>query len=418
MNSTAVLGCLWGDEGKAKIVDALALQADAVIRYQGGSNAGHTICKGKQKVILHIVPSGILHKNIRCVIAAGVVVDPFQLREEMEELIQNGVSFNDRFFIDPRAGVVLPVHKTLDARSEDLRNDTKIGTTKRGIGPAYADRAARTSLQLGDLLQPEKLKSKLEALHESHQIPLSSDDLTTLCDRLKDTGMYLQPFFRQVPYLLDEWYESGSRLLFEGAQGALLDVFFGSYPFVTSSSTIAGGIAAYSGFSPRRIGRIIGVYKSYISRVGEGPFPTMQDNPTGDWIRERGHEYGSTTRRPRRCGWFDTVAGRYTAMINGISEIALTLLDVLTGLDTIKICTSYEIDGTKTREFPWSADLLAQAQPQYIELPGWKEDIAQIRNFGDLPAAAKAYVQTIENELHVPVKIISVGPDRDQTIQR
>lgn len=414
MSSIAVLGCIWGDEAKAKIVDVLASDSDMIIRFQGGSNAGHTICVGKDKYVFHLVPSGILHPDKVCVLASGVVIDPFELINEIENLKKSNVVFDNRLFIDSRAGIVLPIHKELDAGFEEKCADKQIGTTRRGIGPCYSDLIARTGIKFSDLFDRSYLKSRIENLYKYHK--KETENLDSLLDKLIEAGIYLKSCITQVPYLIENY--SDKKILFEGAQGTLLDIYFGSYPYVTSSHTMAGGISVGSGISPHKIDKIIGVYKSYFTRVGEGPFPTELFDATGDKIRKQGNEFGSTTGRPRRCGWFDLVAAKYTAMINGVDEIAITLLDVLSGFDTIKICTEYKIDNQLTNEFPDSANNLARVEPQYIELEGWHEDISKIRKYEDLPQAAQNYVKTIEKELGVKASIISVGPRRDQTIRR
>lgn len=418
MASIAVLGCMWGDEGKAKITDVLARDADAVVRFQGGANAGHTIMLDGVKYVFNTVPSGMLYPDTHCVLGAGVAVDPFKLLDEMRALREKGLSFEGRFHIEPRASLVLPLHKTIDAGREDDCQRVKIGTTKRGIGPAYADRASRVNLIFGDLFDEKELKARLENLHLHHYGCVRKDELAQTLQELGEAARELAPYLSQTIYLLHELHENGKTILFEGAQGSLLDVRFGTYPFVTSSSTTVGGIASGSGFPARSVERIVGVYKSYFTRVGEGPFVTELDNEVGQKIRDRGNEYGAATGRPRRCGWFDAVAARYTAMINGLDEIALTLLDVLSGFDTLKICTAYRIDGELTTQFPASASALERAEPVYEELQGWSEDITGVTSFGELPHAAQAYVDTVERMLQVRVSMISVGADRNQTIFR
>lgn len=416
MPSKAVLGCVWGDEAKAKIVDVLAGDADVIVRFQGGNNAGHTIKLNGEKYVFHLIPSGILYPEKVCVLSAGVVIDPFQLIDEMESLEKRGVSFTGRFFIDPRASVVLPLHRDLDGRAESDTRQTKIGTTKRGIGPCYSDAIARLGIRIGDLYHREHLTARLQNIFTYHKIEQPPSE--TLIQELMLAGQRFKPFLKQIPYYLDEQYSADREILFEGAQGSLLDVTFGTYPFVTSSHVISGGISVGAGFSPKRIDTIVGVYKSYFTRVGEGPFPTELNNEIGEQIRIQGNEFGSTTGRPRRCGWFDAVAARFTAMVNGVDEIALTLLDVLSGFDTIRICTHYRIDETTTSEFPADTNALTRAVPQYLELPGWQEDIAGIRTYNELPRQAREYVSTVEQLLNRPVTIVSVGPERAQTIHR
>ncbi len=396
--------------------EVLAENSDIVVRFQGGNNAGHTINLKNQKYVFHLVPSGILYPEKMCAIAAGVVIDPFDLLEEIDSLKKQGISFKGRFFIDPRTSIVLPLHKKLDAKTENESKQTKIGTTRKGIGPCYSDKIARTGIHFSDLFDEEYLKKRLENIYSYHHLP--TYEINPLLTDLMKAGAELKPFLKQLPYFLNDLYEQNRNILFEGAQGSLLDINFGTYPFVTSSHTIAGGISVGCGFSPKKIDRIVGVYKSYFTRVGEGPFPTELTDETGEKIRIRGNEFGATTGRPRRCGWFDAVAARYTAMINGIDEIALTLLDVLSGFETIKVCTKYRIGNESTEEFPFNAKILNKVEPEYIELPGWKEEITEIKNFEELPINAKKYIDKIEEILNRKISIVSVGPNRRQTIFR
>ena len=412
MFSTAVLGCVWGDEGKAKIVDVLAENSDIIIRFQGGNNAGHTIQLNGQKYIFHLVPSGIIHPQKICVLASGVAIDPFELIKEINDLKAKGISFQGRFFIDPKASIVLPLHKDQDIKNESKSSHTKIGTTKRGIGPCYSDLIARVGIMFSDLFDEDYLRNRLENIYAYHDIKIK--DVDSSLEKLLEAGETLKQYEKQIPYLINK--ANNKKILFEGAQGSLLDIIYGSYPFVTSSHTISGGIPIGCGFDPRKINKIIGVYKSYFTRVGEGPFPTELKDDTGDQIRQKGNEYGSTTGRPRRCGWFDAVAAKYTAMINGIDEIALTLLDVLSGFESIKICTKYQISDKILGEFPNNINQLSIVKPVYIELPGWKEDISQITDYRHLPENAKKYITRIEVLLKVKISIISVGPERKQVI--
>ena len=413
MYSTAVLGCAWGDEAKAKIVDVLAKDADYVVRFQGGNNAGHTIKLKDKKFVFHLVPSGILYPGKTCLIGSGVVIDPFQLLAEMDGLKEQGISFENRFFIDPRAQIVLPLHCELDGKAEADSKQTNIGTTKRGIGPCYSDAVARYGIRFGDLFDKEYLKERLENIIRFHNYPIS--EIETVFEKLNQITDRMKPFLKQIPYLLNE--ATDKNILFEGAQGTLLDVTFGTYPFVTSSHTSSGGIAIGAGFG-KKVDRIVGIFKSYYTRVGKGPFPTELHDEVGNKIRIQGNEFGSTTGRPRRCGWFDAVAAKYTAMINGIDEIAFTLLDVLSGFDTLKICTSYKIGDVITNQFPHSAKDIENAIPQYIEVPGWSTDITGITEYGKLPENAKKYIAKIEELIGKNVTIVSVGPERGQTIFR
>jgi adenylosuccinate synthase len=413
MYSTAVLGCAWGDEAKAKIVDVLAKDADYIVRFQGGNNAGHTIKLKDKKYVFHLVPSGILYPEKTCLIGSGVVIDPFQLLSEMDELRSQGISFGNRFFIDPRAQIVLPLHRELDGKAETNSIQTKIGTTKRGIGPCYSDAIARYGIRFGDLFDNEYLKKRLENIIRFHNYPTSQID--TILNDLNPIINKLRPFLKQIPYLLNTIIDKN--ILFEGAQGTLLDITFGTYPFVTSSHTISGGIAIGAGFG-KNVDRVVGVFKSYYTRVGEGPFPTELHDEVGNKIRIQGNEFGSTTGRPRRCGWFDAVAAKYAAMLNGIDEIAFTLLDVFSGFDTIKICAGYKIGDTVTTEFPHSSKVLEQVIPEYIELPGWDADITRITEYDMLPKNALEYIAKVEKLIGIRVTIVSVGPEREQTIFR
>lgn len=415
MASIAVLGCMWGDEAKAKIVDYLGAEVDFVVRFQGGSNAGHTIVAEGKKYVFHTIPSGILYAHSQCLIGAGVVVDPFSLIKEIRELEAAGLTLQNRLTIDDRAGLVLPLHQMLDLGSEARLKDSKIGTTGRGIGPAYADLTARAGLRLGDLAHPRYLRQRITELYEYHHIPVATDELTALLANLKDAYKQLKQYISPISPILHEARQREASILFEGAQGSLLDRTWGTYPYVTSSHTVADAIGSGTGFSLRHIDKIIGVYKAYCTRVGEGPFPTELFGALGDNIRITGNEFGSTTGRPRRVGWFDGVMAAYTARLNGIDTIALTLLDVLSGLDEIKICIGYESGGKTLSEPPAHHLDLAKVRPIYITLEGWKEDITRVRSFKALPHSAQLYVKAIADILDVPVEIVSVGKDRKQT---
>ena len=416
MSSLAVLGCMFGDEAKAKIVDVMGKDADLVVRFQGGNNAGHTICIEDRKFVFHLVPSGILYPKMKCAIGAGTVIDPWSLKEEIDKLQSQGIKFDDRFYIDPRANLTLPIHKYLDSLNE--KTSSKIGTTKRGIGPTYSDSIARKGIKFIDLIDGVDLKGKLSTLYDYHKIKIKDSDMDTLIESLEDIKNFYSPYIRQVNYLVDEYYNAGKNIIFEGAQGTLLDITYGTYPFVTSSNTISGGITTGCGFSIRKLDTIIGVYKSYYTRVGDGPFPTELFDETGNKIRKQGNEYGSTTGRPRRCGWFDLFASKYTANLNDVDEIALTLVDVLMGIPEIKVCKAYEYQGKVLTEFPASSQILAECKPIYHTLPGWNEDISKITDFAKLPTNAQKYVYFIEKEIGKKVSIVSVGPGRHQTIFR
>lgn len=416
MSSLAILGCMFGDEAKAKIVDVMGKDADLVVRFQGGNNAGHTICIENKKFVFHLVPSGILYPEMKCAIGAGTVIDPWSLKGEIDLLQAQGIKFDDRFYIDPRANLTLPLHKYLDSLNE--KTSSKIGTTKRGIGPTYSDAIARKGIKFIDLIDGVDLRCKVTNLYDYHNIEIKEADLDALIDDLEAVKKYYSPYIRQVNYLIDEYYNAGKNIIFEGAQGTLLDITYGTYPFVTSSNTISGGITTGCGFSLRKVNKIIGVYKSYYTRVGDGPFPTELFDRVGEQIRKQGNEYGSTTGRPRRCGWFDLFASKYTANLNDVDEIALTLVDVLMGIPEIKICTAYEYQGASLTEFPASSQILAECKPVYQTLAGWEEDISMITDFAKLPLNAKEYVLFIEKEIGKKVSIVSVGPGRHQTIFR
>ena len=414
--NACVVGMQWGDEGKGKIVDLLSKDFDIVVRTQGGSNAGHTVVIGDEKFILHLIPSGILRDGKTCVIGNGVVVDPEQLLSEIKELNGRGVATAGKLLISDRAHTVMPYHKALDAARENALGDDKIGTTLRGIGPAYADKAARTGIRIGDLADPRACREKLE-----HQVPLVNKTLQNVygaepvnvaevINWAARKGEAIRPMVGDTVEFLHEASRTGKTILFEGAQGSLLDADFGTYPFNTSSNASAGGMATGSGLPPKELGRVIGVLKAYTTRVGAGPFPTELDDETGSRLRERGGEFGATTGRPRRCGWFDAVAARYSAMINGVDELAITKLDVLEGIDPIRICVAYEIDGRQTETFPAQADRLAGARPVYEEMPGWQA--------GGLCPDAAAYVDRLCELVGAPAKVISIGSERGQTFVR
>ncbi len=414
MSSLAVLGCMWGDEAKAKIVDYLGDKTDVVIRFQGGSNAGHTIHHNGEKYVFHSVPSGILYPRTICVIASGVVIEPAELLNELSHLKAKGIDFEGRLLIDERTGLVLPLHRKLDNVYE--AGNSKIGTTKRGIGPAYTDLTARIGIRLIDLKYPEYLHRRLTEMYEFHQIPIGNAELDLQCKELADIWQKLKDYVVQTDLQLYEWYKEGKSLVFEGAQGTLLDISYGTYPYVTSSHTMAGGICTGAGIPMRSIDHILGVFKAYCTRVGDGPFPTELFDATGERIRLQGNEFGSTTGRPRRCGWFDAVAAAYSARINGIDSMAITLLDVLSGLPEIKICTGYWHGEERLKGFPTSPVLLSEIQPEYLTLKGWNKDITQIKSIEKLPAAAKEYLEALQDILDLPIKLVSVGKDRSQTI--
>ncbi|MEO0482641.1 MAG: adenylosuccinate synthase [Planctomycetota bacterium] len=438
-SATAVVGLQWGDEGKGKLVDLLARDHDAVVRYNGGANAGHSVVVGDERFALHLIPSGILYPGKHAVIGNGVVVDPEKLIEEIDGLNGRGVDTSGLVLSD-RAHVVMPYHKAEDALRERLLRDAgssddpltragnvkEIGTTGRGIGPAYADKARRsTAIRVGDLLRPDVLRAKLDMvckIKNAMFAELADEpdrfDAEALMTQATAWGQRLRPAIRDTVYLLHDLIADGGRVLFEGANATLLDVDHGTYPFVTSSSTTALGIGSGTGVSTARIGRTLGVFKAYSTRVGAGPMPTELDDAIGARIRERGREFGTTTGRPRRCGWLDLVALRYAAMLSGVDEIAMTLLDVMSGFDEIKVCVRYQIDGAETDRFPPDATDLARVRPVYETLEGFGEEIDGVRSWGELPAAARAYVERVERAAGAPVTLIGVGPDRAQTITR
>ncbi|GAB1467562.1 adenylosuccinate synthase [Candidatus Cloacimonadota bacterium] len=415
MSSTLVIGCMWGDEAKAKIVDYLGGNAHFVVRFQGGSNAGHTIVTGGKKYVFHSIPSGILYPKTTCLIGSGVVIDPIAFLEEVKALEASGLNLEKRILIDKRAGLVLPLHKSLDEDNELRLKGSKIGTTKRGIGPAYSDLTARVGLRIMDLAYPEYLKQRLEELYAYHKIQISATLLKQQLLALEQAYEVLAPYITDVESLLNLGCNKDTNILFEGAQGALLDLNYGSYPYVTSSRVMTDAVGTGTGFSTRKIDNVVGVYKAYCTRVGEGPFPTELFDATGDRIRTTGHEFGSTTGRPRRIGWFDAVAASYSARINDLDSMALTCLDVLSGIEELEICTAYEYMGEKTDLFLSHPMELEQVKPIYQTFKGWDEDISSCLGKNKLPKAAQHYLDAIAELVKVPISIVSVGKDRRQT---
>jgi len=416
--TTAVLiGTQWGDEGKGKITDFLAEKADLVVRYQGGNNAGHTVVVGE----LHLIPSGILYPDKICVIGNGVVIDPKVLKEELFYLKERGVYANN-LRISLRAHIILPYHKKLDELEEEDKGDNKIGTTKRGIGPAYRDKASRTGIRVSDLLDKQLFAEKLALnLKEKNNLlekiyGVEGFNFDDLYQEYLEYAEIIKPYAVDTSRLLNEAIENGLKILFEGAQGTLLDLDHGTYPYVTSSHPVAGAACIGAGVGPTKINKVIGVVKAYTTRVGSGPFPTELLDETGEFLRKQGYEFGTTTGRPRRCGWFDGVIARYAARVNGLSGLAVTKLDVLTGLDILKVAVGYRFNGEIIKEFPASLKELSQCEPVYEELPGWKEDITAAKKLSDLPENARNYLKKIEEITGVPITIISVGTRRDQTI--
>ncbi len=416
-----VLGCQWGDEGKGKIVDLLAAEADIIARFQGGANAGHTIVVDDRKFKFHLLPSGIIHADKQCVIGNGVVLDPFGLKEELDLLATQGISYQGRLWISPAANLVLPYHKLIDAVQEQARGTGSIGTTKRGIGPAYVDKVARHGIRIVDLFAPDRLKRRLEYQRVTKQQYLagSTDERADL-DRTYEELIALTDLFKplvvDVSRLLNDAIRQGKVILYEGAQGSLLDVDLGTYPFATSSNTTVGGALTGLGVGPKAIDEVVGVIKAYTTRVGAGPFPTELVDDTGERLRAQGDEYGTTTGRPRRCGWLDLVALRHVVRLNGVESIAVTKLDVLDGLEEIKVCQAYELDGETLTEVPLDLARLNQVKPVYHTLPGWSEDSTGLTAFDDLAPNAQAYLRYIADELGVEICIVSTGAKRQETI--
>lgn len=423
MANLIVVGTQWGDEGKGKVVDVLSERFDVVARYQGGNNAGHTVVVGEEKVVLHLVPSGILRKGKICVLGNGVVIDLKELIQEMDQLERLQVRFEEQFFISQRAHLVLPYHKLLDATHEQ-RAAKKIGTTGRGIGPAYVDKMARVGIRIGDLEHAGVFKERLQhnLAEKRTQFPDNQALAALDGDRVfaEHLGYYerIRSFLVDSAEILDRLIRKGKRVLFEGAQGTLLDVDLGTYPFVTSSSSTAGGACTGTGVSPKRIDGILGVCKAYTTRVGEGPFPTELSDATGEHIRARGQEFGATTGRPRRTGWFDAVGVRYAVRVNGLDALAMMKLDVLDELDPILVCTGYRYRGEVLTEFPNETAVLAECQPVYETLSGWKQSTVGVIADEKLPTKCQAYIRHLETLVGVPLTLVSTGPRRDQTIVR
>ncbi len=423
MPSTVLIGVQWGDEGKGKVVDVLAEKADVIVRYQGGNNAGHTVNIGRKRFILHLIPSGILHPKTVCVVGNGVVVDPAALIAEIEYLAAEGIRVDGRLFISELNHVIFPYHRVLDALREDQCGSAeRIGTTKRGIGPAYVDKAARRGIRMVDLLYPDIFKTKLSrSLEENNRIitqiyggaPVSAAEVYREYSKM---ARRIRRYVCNTQRLVNEAVEAGKRILFEGAQGTLLDVDFGTYPFVTSSNTIAGGACCGAGVSPRHIDAVVGVVKAYTTRVGEGPFPTESKDELGNFLRQEGQEYGATTGRARRCGWFDGVASRHAVMVNGVDSVVVTKLDILNKLPAIKVCTAYRLRGRRVTDFPASCELLDQCVPEYETLPGWKSDLKNVRTYEALPPKAKTYLKRLETLLGARISMVSIGSQRARTL--
>ena len=421
MTVTCVFGMQWGDEGKGRVVDLLASKSDYVVRYQGGANAGHTVIVGEEKYVLHLLPSGVLQSGTYVVIGNGVVVDPWTLLEEVDDLGKRGIDLSDRLLVSDRAHVVLPHHKRMDEALETLRGDKALGTTSRGIGPTYSDKSRRTGLRMADLIAPQRFETPLRANIESWNAVLDRAgmprvDVDEVVKATSEVAVRLRPFITDTTETLLNALDAGKHILLEGAQGFALDVDHGSYPFVTSSNTAPGGIAAGTGLPPRALDRVIGIAKAYTTRVGAGPFPTRDEGPAGEHLARRGNEFGATTGRPRDCGWFDGVLARRAARTQGVDAVALTKLDVLSGLDEVHLCVGYDLRGARRNTPPaWSGDWEA-CTPIYRTFAGWQEDLGHVRHFSDLPAPAQAYVRALQEFMDTPIEMISVGAERARFI--
>jgi adenylosuccinate synthase len=419
--ATILIGTQWGDEGKGKATDYLADHMDYVVRYQGGNNAGHTVVAGGHLLKLHIIPSGILYPHITSVIAGGVVVDPGVLLEEMDALTGQGIDVS-RLVLSGNAHLIMPYHLALEKVTERYLGRHALGTTKRGIGPAYADKAARIGLRVQDLLDPKIFRQKLEVVLKEKNLVLTKVynrlplDPPEIEERYLALGQRLRPHIADTSRLLHDALRDGKGVLLEGAQGTLLDLDHGTYPFVTSSNPVAGGALASAGLGPKVVDRVIGVTKAYVTRVGSGPFPTEDTGEVGEWLRAEGGEFGTTTGRPRRCGWYDAVLLRYAARVNGLTELFLTKLDVLSGLSSVKLCTAYRFEGQDYEDFPPHQSIFHRAEPVYEQLEGWPDDISAATAFGDLPAPARAYVERLAELAAVPIGVVSVGAAREQSL--
>ncbi len=424
MPVAVVLGMQWGDEGKGKIIDLLADDVDVVARYQGGHNAGHTICFDKKEFVLHLIPSGIFHNNKLCVIGNGVVVDPMALSNEMKELESAGINLERRLVISDRANLIMPYHQVSDqGREKEKGKFEKIGTTGRGIGPSYADKIARIGIRACDLRDEKYLKSRLEANYEEKSQVLKSlygKQLPKFDGLLNDLMVFREVILKYLTdtnVLMNSLISQNKKILCEGAQGTMLDVDHGSYPFVTSSNSSAGGVCTGLGIAPTKIDRVLGVVKAYTTRVGEGPFPTELFDNEGEQLGKVGHEFGATTGRPRRCGWFDAVVAKYAIQLSGIDALILTKIDVLDGFKTIKVCTGYKFRGKVFQDMPADPVILGNCEPIYTEHEGWMEKTAGIQDFEKLPKKARSYIQYLSDLLEIPFLIISTGPDREETIE-
>lgn len=422
MSNVILIGAQWGDEGKGKIIDLLAEKSDFIVRYQGGNNAGHTVKFADKKFVLHLIPSGILHKGKICMIGNGSVIDPEALQEEINMLKREGISVKNRLFVSEQAHLIMPYHKLIDAFLENAKGKGKIGTTKKGIGPCYADKAARLGIRIVDLMNDRIFRERLKLVLTDKNLVLNkifkekSLSFNAIYRKYVSFRPFLKPLVRNTSLLLDQAYKKKKRVLFEGAQGTLLDVDHGTYPYVTSSNASAGGAITGSGVSPARIDHVIGVVKAYTTRVGEGPFPTEFPPDLMEHIRTRGEEFGATTGRPRRCGWFDAVIGRHSVLVNGLTKLAVMKLDVLDDLPEIKICIGYKCHGKIYKHFPYDLEVLENGKPIYESHPGWQTSTENVRSFNALPKNAKLYLKRLEQLLETRISIVSVGSKRIQTI--
>ena len=420
--NVVVIGTQWGDEGKGKIVDLLTDRASAVVRFQGGHNAGHTLVIEGKKTVLHLIPSGILRVGVRCLIGNGVVLSPTALLEEMSMLEASGVPARERLGISESCPLILPYHIALDQAREVARGKKAIGTTGRGIGPTYEDKVSRRGIRLGELLDPEHFKERLREVMEYHNFALEhyfkadTVDYQQVLDEALAQGEQIAPMVEDIPGTLHSLRKQGKSIMFEGAQGALLDIDHGTYPYVTSSTTTAGGAASGSGVGPRDLDYVLGIVKAYTTRVGAGPFPTELFDDDGNHLGEKGHEFGATTGRQRRCGWLDIVALKRSLEINSVTGMCVTKLDVLDGMETVKICVAYKLDGKEVMTPPVGADLFEKCEPVLIEMPGWQDSTVGVKSVDNLPQAARDYLTKVEELCEVPVDIISTGPDREETI--
>lgn len=422
MSTVVVVGTQWGDEGKGKITDFLAENAEVVARYQGGNNAGHTITLNNNKYKLHLIPSGIFYSNKICILGNGMVISPKALIEELDYLHNKGFS-TENLKISNRAHLIMPYHLKIDIMEEEIKGINKIGTTGKGIGPAYMDKAARIGIRIADFLEEEEFRKKLERnLKEKNRLfekyyETSGFSVEEIIDEYTRYREIIRPYVTDTSVILNESIDQGKRVLFEGAQGVMLDIDQGTYPFVTSSNPVAGGVTIGSGVGPTKINHVVGISKAYTTRVGDGPFPTELKNEIGDKIREVGNEYGTTTGRPRRIGWFDSVVVRHACRVSGITELSLNSIDVLTGIDKLRICVAYKYKGNIIEEFPASLNVLSECEPMYEEFPGWDKDITKASSLDDLPVNARHYIERISQLTRIPIAILSVGPNRQQTIR-